>query len=73
MSDWTLGYRAALADIEHLARRRGLTTPELYDLIGDLVADDLVIEREQNNRLRRQRLTAAREVLPLFAAAEEEP
>jgi hypothetical protein len=69
MSDWTDGYRQALADIARLAHSRGLvSTPELEALLADVVADALVIEREQENRLRRRRLVAEREALPLFKA-----
>ena len=60
---------AALGDIEHLARRRGLTTPSYTTSLGDLVADAMVTS-EQSNDLRRKRLTAAREALLLFAAAK---
>jgi len=71
MSDWTDGYRQALADIAHLAHSRGLvSTPALEALLADVVADALVIEREQQNRLRVRRLTAAREALPLLFESE---
>jgi hypothetical protein len=67
MSEWTDGYRQALADIAHLAHSRGLvTTPALDGLLADIAADVLVVERELDNRLRRRRLTAMREALPLF-------
>jgi hypothetical protein len=71
MSEWTDGYRQALADIAHLAHSRGLvTTPTLEALLADVVADALVIEREQQNRLRRLRLRATREaMLPLEGEA----
>ena len=64
MSEWTDGYRAALADIGRLMPGRGAAA--LGGLLQDLAGDALVIEREQENRIRRRRLTAVREVLPLF-------
>jgi|KBSMisStandDraft_5_1062788.scaffolds.fasta_scaffold02298_3 hypothetical protein len=69
MSEWTDGYRQALADIAHLAHSRGLvTTPALEALLADVVADALVIEREQD--LRRRRLRATHEaMLPLEGEA----
>jgi hypothetical protein len=67
MSEWTDGYRAALLDIIGLARHRGLlTTPDWQQLAADLAGDALVIEREQDNRMRSRRLRAQREALPLF-------
>jgi hypothetical protein len=59
MSDWTDGYRAALADVARLARSRG--DESLPGILVDLECDAMVIEREADNRLRRRRLTAARE------------
>ena len=64
MSEWTDGYRAALADIARLMPSRG--TAALTELIADLEGDALVIEREQDNRIRKRRLAAVREALPLF-------
>lgn len=65
--DWTDGYLAALRDVSILARSRDLRTAPLDQLIADLEGDAFVIEHEQNNRMQRRRLTAAREALPLFA------
>jgi hypothetical protein len=70
MSEWTDGYRAALGDVERLAASRGLMTQPLNRLCCDLEQDALVIEHEVGNRLQKKRLAAAREALPLFAAAE---
>jgi len=67
MSDWVSGYRAALADVERLMPGRaarwphGLTMDVVVRLLADLDQDALVIEREQDNRIRRRRLAAARE------------
>ncbi len=68
MSEWTDGYRAALADIARLAHTRAASRsrlsavpPYLAELIADLEGDALVIEREQDNRIRRRRLAAVRE------------
>jgi len=62
MSEWTDGYRAALSDLASLSPNRGVPlTPALCELLADLAGDALVIEREQGNRIRRRRLTAARE------------
>jgi len=61
MSEWTAGYRAALADITSIAPSRGLMTPALDELLADLHFDALVIEREQDNRIRRRRLAVVRE------------
>jgi len=66
MSEWTAGYRAALADIASIAPSRGLMTPALDELLADLHFDALVIEREQDNRIRRRRLTAVREATRPF-------
>ena len=68
MSEWTDGYRAALADIARLAHDRlGVPLPPyLPELLADLEGDALVIERESDNRIRRRRLVAAREALPLL-------
>jgi hypothetical protein len=72
MSAWVDGYRAALADVGRLSLSRRLVHPDslrekaLTELLADLAADALVIEREQANRIRRRRLRADREaMLPL--------
>jgi len=59
MSEWTDGYRAALADIRRLWPSRGVAG--MVELLVDLEGDALVIEREQDNRIRRRRLAAVRE------------
>ena len=59
MSDWVSGYRAALADIARLMLSRD--PAELPRLLDDLEGDALVIEREQDNRVRKRRLAAVRE------------
>ena len=59
MSEWTDGYRAALADIRRLWPSRGVAG--MAELLADLEGDALVIEREQDNRIRRRRLAAVRE------------
>ena len=59
MSEWTDGYRAALADIRRTWPSRGVAG--MTELLADLEGDALVIEREQSNRFRRRRLAAARE------------
>ena len=66
---WSEGYRAALADVCLLAASRGIHNPALDQLLDDLIADALVVERESDNRLRRRRLRAEREALPLFEDA----
>lgn len=66
MSEWTAGYRRALQDVARLGHSRGVISAPLRDLLADLEGDALVIEREEDHRLRRRRLTAAREALPLF-------
>jgi hypothetical protein len=58
MSQWVDGYRAALADVRRLAFTR---LGPLTELLADLEGDALVIEREQDNRIRRRRLAAVRE------------
>jgi hypothetical protein len=73
MSEWTDGYRAALADVERLACTRNHGLPWLSALLDDLRQDSLVIEHEQGNRLQKRRLAAAREALPLFAEKDEAP
>jgi hypothetical protein len=70
MTDWTDGYTAALRDVTKLAHSRGVVTEPLDALLHDLTQDALVIDHEQSNRLQRRRLAAAREAVPLFAAAE---
>lgn len=74
MSEWTDGYRAALADFELVAFNRGwgaALTKELRTVLADLHQDALVIEHEQSNKLQKRRLAAAREALPLFADVEK--
>jgi hypothetical protein len=67
MSEWTDGYRAALADARRLAvARHPILCEAMLLLLDDLIGDALVIEREQDNRIRRRRLRADREALPLF-------
>ena len=67
MSEWTDGYRAALADIVTIFRSRGILTGDDHaQAIRDLESDALVIEREHHNRLRRIKLRIEREALPLF-------
>lgn len=72
MNDWVSGYRAALADVARLsserARRtpRGLTPDMLAELLADMAGDALVIEREQDNRIRKRRLAAVREAMLPF-------
>lgn len=64
MSEWTDGYRAALADIRRTWPSRGVAG--MTELLADLEGDALVIEREADNRIRRRRLAAVREAaLPL--------
>jgi hypothetical protein len=66
MSAWIDGYRAALADVGRLLPSRGTAAAQITELLADLDADALVIEREQDNRHQRRRLRAAREaMLPL--------
>jgi hypothetical protein len=70
--DWTKGYRAALDDTERLLHVRGLLSPDIATLIGDLRQDAHVIEHEEHNRALKRRLAAAREAveasrMPLFA------
>ena len=62
-SDWPQGYRAAVRDIGHLARARGLLTPAWEDLFRDMEHDAHVIGHELNGKARRASLTAAREAL----------
>jgi hypothetical protein len=59
MSEWTDGYRAALADIRRTWPGRGVAG--MLELLTDLEGDALVIEREADNRIRKRRLAAARE------------
>jgi hypothetical protein len=60
--DWTAGYRRALVDLDRMARNRGIDlSPALLTLLADLDGDALVIEREQDNRVRRRRLSVVRE------------
>ena len=68
MSEWTDGYRAALAYVDRLAySRTGFDWPVwLRQLLADLKQDALVIEHEQGNKLQKARMRAAREALPLF-------
>lgn len=61
MTEWTDGYRAALADVARVSRSRGLSSPELGHLLNDLLGDALVIERQQAQRLQRRRLRAVKE------------
>lgn len=65
---WSEGYRAALADVCLLAASRGIHNPALDQLLDDLINDALVVERESTNLLRRRRLRAEREALPLLEA-----
>lgn len=66
MSEWTDTYRTAIGDVRRLAHSRGIASPGLDLLLDDLESDALVIEREHHNRLRRLRLRAEREALPLL-------
>ena len=59
MSEWSAGYRAALADVGRLILGRGEAA--LFELLADLEGDALVIEREADNRIRRRRLAVVRE------------
>jgi hypothetical protein len=59
MSEWSDGYRAALADIARVWPSRGVAG--MTELLADLAGDALAIEREQANRMRRRRLAAVRE------------
>jgi hypothetical protein len=59
MSEWTNGYRAALADIARVWPSRDVAS--MTELLADLEGDVLVIERERDNRIRRRRLAAVRE------------
>jgi hypothetical protein len=59
MSEWSDGYRAALADIARVWPSRGVAG--MTELLADLEGDALAIEREQDNRMRRRRLAAVRE------------
>ena len=59
MSEWSDGYRAALADIGRLMLGRDQAA--LFELLADLEGDALVIERESDNRIRRRRLAVQRE------------
>ena len=75
MTEWTDGYRAALADVLRLAypRSGGAVMPDwLRVLLADLEGDALTIEHEQGGRLQRRRLAAAREALPLDLFADIE-
>jgi len=64
---WPDVYRAALTDMRRLATSRGLMTPDLDQLIEDLMQDAYVIEHSLDNRAQRRKLAAAREepTLPL--------
>lgn len=62
-SDWPQGYRAAVRDVTHLARARGLLTPAWEDLFRDMEHDAYVIGHELNGKARRASLTAAREAI----------
>ena len=66
MIEWADTYRRAVADVRLLAGIRRILSPELSLLLDDLDADALVIAREADNRLRRRRLRAFDEALPLF-------
>ena len=61
MSQWSDGYRTALADVLRLAHNRALLVAEIAALIADLSQDALVIEHEQDNRLQRRRRRAVQE------------
>jgi len=72
MSEWTDGYRRALVDFHLIADSRKLDLSDaLIELLADLAGDALVIEREQDNRMRSRRLRAQREALPLFGETIE--
>jgi hypothetical protein len=63
VDEWTQGYKAAVRDIRKLVFSRGLLTPQLTALFGDLDQDAHVIEHELNNRAQRKNFAAAREAL----------
>jgi hypothetical protein len=69
MSEWSDGYQRALIDFHRMADSRRLPlSPGILTLLADLEGDALVIEREQDNRIRRRRLAAVREAELPFEA-----
>ena len=73
MSDWATGYGRALADLRFLASGRKLMTPGLQALLDDMQRDADVIGHEEDNRMKKRRLTAAREALPIEPLLFREP